>query len=440
LGYGLLPFFSDVVGTPILIGRDELTFIPMLLLGALLIGVVAGLYPALYLSSFRPTQILYGRSQPGVTRSTLRSVLVVCQYTISIALIIGTLVIKRQMSYMMTKELGFDKDQVLVLQNTHNLGERTAAFKHDLQRLAGIGRVSVSGFLPIAGTRRNGSGMWKGVKGLTADGIDTQQWTVDEDYIKTLGLHLLEGRNFNPALASDAQAMIVNQKLVQSMGIKDPIGQVIVNPWQSFTIIGVVGDFHFESMRQDIGAIALVLGNNTGAVSVKLNTRDTKTAVAQVASLWKKYEPEQPMRYTFLDDGYTRMYDDLRRMDDIMSAFALLAIIVASLGLFALSAYTVEQRTREISIRRVLGATTGSIVNLLTGNFITLVAISFVLAAPVAWYVMKAWLQDYAYKTDLGWDVFIIACLIAFVLAIGTISMQAVKAALKNPAQNLRSM
>jgi putative ABC transport system permease protein len=275
-----------------------------------------------------------------------------------------------------------------VIQNTHALTGRVALFKHELQQLTGVQHVSVSGFLPVEGTRRNGSGMWKDVKGLTVDGTDVQQWTVDEDYLSTLGLNLLEGRNFATELASDSQAVIVNQKMLQAMDIKHPIGQVIVNPWRSYTIVGVVQDFHSESMHQDITPLALLLGRNEGAISLKLKSTDVQSTVEQISALWKRYTPEQPIRYTFLDQSYASMYADVQRMGTLVTGFTILAIIVASLGLFALSAFTVEQRTKEISIRMVLGATTASIVNLLTGNFMKLVAISFVIATPMAWYVM----------------------------------------------------
>ncbi|HTF20076.1 MAG TPA: ABC transporter permease [Chryseolinea sp.] len=439
LALALMPAFNEVMGTSLTFWSQPWTMMPSLFLIALVIAVVAGLYPAFYLSSFRPAEILRGKVRNGLSHSRLRGALVVCQYTISIALIIGTLTVKRQMSYMMTKQLGFDKDQVLVIQNTHTLSKSIATFKNELQQTPGVENVSVSGFLPVEGTRRNGSGMWKDTKGLTADGVDVQQWTVDDDYLQTLGLKLLDGRNFSIELASDSQAIVVNQKLVKAMGIPHPIGQVIVNPWQHFTIVGVVEDFHFETMHKDIAPVALMLGKNEGAISIKLNTTDIPSTIAGISALWKRYIPDQPIRYTFLDQSYARMYDDVQRMGTLVTGFAVLAIIVASLGLFALSAFTVEQRTKEISIRMVLGATTASIVNLLTGNFMKLVVISFVIAAPLAWYLMNHWLQDYAYRVTLKWDLFFIASMIALVIALGTTSLQAAKAALTNPARNLRS-
>jgi putative ABC transport system permease protein len=439
LAYLLLPFFNSVVGTTLTFSGQPLTMLSMLLATALGIGLVAGIYPALYLSSFKPAQILKGTLTKGRGHSALRSTLVVCQYTISIALIIATLVVKDQMSFMLNKKLGFDKDQVLVLQSTHTLGEKMPAFRNELERITGVRNVSVSGFLPVEDARRNGSGMWKGVKGATVDGIDTQQWTVDEGYLATLGLKLIQGRNFSSSLASDSSAAIVNQALLKSMNIKNAIGQTIVNPWRTYTIVGVVEDFHFESMRRDIAPVALLFGENRGAVSVKLETANVQATLSQVTALWKKYVPEQPMRYTFLDQRYALMYADVERMGTIMTGFTGLAILVASLGLFALSAFTVEQRTKEISIRIVLGASVRSIVNLLTGNFMRLVCISFLLAAPIAWFVMRRWLLNYAYRVEVGWQVFVSASLLAFVIAMVTISVQAVRAAMASPGEALRA-
>lgn len=439
IAYFLLPVFNNIVGTSLRFSADGFTFFPLVFGTALCIGLLAGIYPAFYLSAFQPAQILKGTVTRGTRQTSLRSLLVVCQYTLSIALIIGTLVIRRQMSYMLNKPLGFDKEQALVLQSTHTLGDKMPSFKNELENIRGVQHVSVSGFLPVAGTRRNGSGMWKDVVGQTADGVDVQQWTVDSDYITTLGLKLIEGRNFSPGRASDSAAVIVTRKLIKSMGIENAIGQVIVNPWRSFNIIGVVEDFHFESMRQDIAPVALVLGKNEAAVTVRLSTTDVSASVEQISSLWKSYVPGQPMRYAFLDERFASMYADVKLVGTIMTSFSALAIIIASLGLFALSSFTVEQRAKEISIRMVLGATTAGIVKLITGNFIKLVGLSFLLAAPLAWLVMNRWLQDYAYRVSWQWDVFGFAAAMAFSIALCTIVFQALRAALGNPSRNLRS-
>ncbi|MEJ1240659.1 ABC transporter permease [Chryseolinea sp. T2] len=439
LAYVSLPAFNNIVGTTLTF-EAAAALIPFLLPGALLVGILAGLYPAFYLSAFIPAQILKGVSTKSRSHVSLRSVLVVFQYTISIALIIGTLVIERQLSYMMNKQLGFQKEQVLVLQSTHALGERISSFKNELEAIGGVADVSMSGFLPVDGTRRNGSGMWKDVKGRTVDGVDTQQWTVDEDYIATLGLKLTTGKNFAGILSADSGKAIVNKKLINALGITEPIGQVIANPFVTFTIIGVVEDFHFESMRQDIAPLVLLYGKNAGAISIKLATGDYKASVEKISSVWKKYLPDQPMRYTFLDESFAAMYRDIEQMARIVGIFTVLAIIVASLGLFALSAFTVEQRLKEIGIRIVMGASVTSIVNMLNRNFLVLVTISFGLAAPAAWVLMNQWLAHYAYRIELGWDIFVIASGIAFLISLVTITYQAMRAALSNPAETLRDI
>ena len=439
LAYLSLPAFNHIVGTTLTF-ETEIEMIPFILFAALFVGLLSGLYPAFYLSAFKPAYILKGGVSKGKAHSALRSALVVFQYAISITLIIGTLVIERQLSYMMNKEVGFHKEQVLVLQSTHALGEKISLFKNELESISDVAHVSVSGFLPVEGTRRNGSGMWKDVKGRTVDGVDTQQWTVDEDYVATLGLKLVKGENFSGSRSADSGKVIVNQKLVKALGIREPIGQIIANPWTRFTIIGVVDDFHFETMRNDIAPLVLMFGNNPGAVSIKLSASDLESGIEKISSLWEKYLPEQPMRYTFLDERFAAMYRDIQQMARIVEIFTVLATIVASLGLFALSAFTIEQRQKEISIRIVMGASVSSIVNLLNGNFLRLVLISLALATPVAWTLMNGWLQNYSYRIQVGWEVFLIASVMAFTIAMLTISYQALKAAWTNPAENLRSI
>jgi putative ABC transport system permease protein len=253
-----------------------------------------------------------------------------------------------------------------------------------------------------------------------------------------MGMRLAEGRNFDEKIASDSQAIIINQAMAKAFGFESPVGEKIMN-WEVYTIIGVVEDFNFESLRGKVQPLSLVYGTFGSIVAVKVETGDMQSALQSITSLWDKFMPHQPIRYTFLDESYAMMYDDVQRTGKIFTSFAVLAVIVACLGLFALSTFMIEQRGKEISIRIVLGASLNSIFRLLTSNFVKLVLISFIIAIPIGWYMMSKWLEDYANKIEITWDVFALAGLMAVVIAMLTISHQAIRAALVSPAKNLKS-
>jgi putative ABC transport system permease protein len=435
---GGLPYFSQLAGKDIFIPWTEWWFIPIMIAAALLVGLVAGLYPSFYLSAFKPIDILKGSVARGMKNSTLRSSMVVFQFTTSIVLIIGTFVIYKQMNFLLTTKTGYEKEQVIMVQGVNTLGNQQQTFKEELLRLADVKNVTLTQYLPVEGTKRDMNQFWRDGKSEEEKSIGAQIWRVDEDYINTMGMNLVAGRNFNKDLASDSSSIIINQAMAKAFGFKNPVGERIMNR-ASWNIIGVVEDFHFENMKGKIEPLCFVRNNGGNIAAVKLRTEDMKEAINDITKVWKKFLPHQAIRYTFLDESYARMYDDVRRMGNIFAGFALLAIIVACLGLFALSAFMVEQRNKEISIRLVLGASLTSIFRLLTDQFIKLVLISFLLAIPVSWYVMQEWLQDYEYKIRIGWEVFVISGAASLVIALLTVSYQSVRAALANPAQNLRT-
>jgi putative ABC transport system permease protein len=311
--------------------------------------------------------------------------------------------------------------------------------KNELLRLPEVKHVSVSDYLPIKGTKRNGNGFWvDGRKGID-EAIGAQFWQVDHDYLQTMGMKLIEGRNFSTQLASDSQAVIINKAMVKKLGLTDPLNQRVFN-WEAWNVIGVVEDFHFESLRDTIQPIVMALGHSPNILSVKVEANsDMQPLLQSVNNIWKGLAPDQPIRYTFLDESYAKMYDDVQRTGRVFSSFAILAIIVACLGLYGLSSFMVEQRSKEIGIRLVLGASIKNILSLLTFNFVRLVLISFAIAVPIAWYMMHKWLEDFVYRTEIGPGIFVLAGLTALCIALITISYQSIRAALMKPVNNLRS-
>ncbi len=438
LAWLFLPMFNELAAKSLTIPFSEWWTIPVLVAAAVAVGVVAGLYPSFYLSAFRPIQVLKGSLSRGSKSSTMRSSLVIFQFATSIVLLIGTFIIHRQMGYILNAKVGFEKDQVLLLHGTNTMGEGVKTFKNELLRLPQVQSASISGFLPIAGTKRNGNSFWKEGKSKEEKSVGVQLWEVDHDYVKTLGLKLLEGRDFSAQLASDSNAVIINQAMAKQLGLKKPVGARVMN-WKSWDVIGVVENFHYESMKDSIRPLCMKLQLSPSIVSVRVKTADMAGAIGAISGVWKTFSPHQPIRYTFLDDNFARMYDDVQRTGRIFTTFTVLAIVVACLGLFALSAFMVEQRGKEISIRLVLGASVSNIFGLLTFNFLKLVLISFVIAVPIGWYLMRKWLEDFVYRTKLSADVFLLAGLAAVAIAVFTISYQSIKAALMNPVKRLKS-
>jgi putative ABC transport system permease protein len=276
------------------------------------------------------------------------------------------------------------------------------------------------------------------------NGVNMQRWTVDYDYVKTMGMEIVKGRAFSKDFGSDSSAMLINETTAKLFNFSDPVGKKIYtyddhnNP-VSYNVIGVVKNFNFESLRQSVGPLCMVLGRSTGLASFKINTANIQGLTGQIENKWKSMAPGMPFSYRFLDESFDDMYRAEQRVGKVAITFAVLAIIIACLGLFGLVAYAAEQRIKEIGIRKVLGASVRGIVQLLSKDFMLLVLIAFIIAAPVAWYFMNKWLEDFNYRVDINWWVFVLAGSIALVIALATISFQAIKAALANPVKNLRT-
>ncbi len=440
LAWVLLPTFNEIASKSMALPWATWWFAPLLLVAALLVGVLAGLYPAFYLSAFRPVNVLKGTLSVGSKSGKLRSGLVVFQFTTSVILIIGTLIIYRQMDYIVSKELGYDKERVVVLEGTNILGDKIESFKEQLSALSQVKSVTSTNYLPIDGGSRNGNTFMVDGQDDGGRGIPAQIWRVDYEYMETLGIQLEKGRGFSKDFAYDSiNSIVINSKMASDLGLKDPIGKKLDNNSQIFEIIGVIKDFHFKSLKEDISALSLVIGRDVGAVSVKLEKGDPTEALASIENVWNRNIPNQALSYTFLEQEFAQMHDDVQRMGSIFNSFALFAILVACLGLFALSAFMVEQRRKEISIRRVLGAPFKNIYKLLTVDFLKLILVSICIATPIGWYLMNRWLEGFAYRISIGWETFLTAGVIALGIAVLTISYQSVGAALLKPTKGLRT-
>ncbi len=435
----LLPAFNEMAGKNLVVPWDEWWLFPCTGVLILIVGLLSGIYPAFYLSAFHPIEVLKGNLVMGTGKSNLRNILVTFQFTTSIVLIASTFIVYQQMNFIFNKDLGFNKEQVMLLNGTHTLGERASTFKKELLNLPGIEHVTIGDYLPVVGTKRNGNTFWLEGKMGQDVGVPGQFWRVDHDYLTTMGMNLVEGRNFSSEMAADSQAFIVNEAMLTQLGIENPIGTRITNGGEVWPIIGVVEDFHYESMRREIKPLCLVVGNSPTMISLRCSPNNINATIDQVKILWDRFSPHQSIRYTFLDENFAAMYEDVHKTGQVFSSFALLAIFVACLGLFGLSAYSADQRRKEISIRKILGASIGNILGLLTQNHLKLILLALIISIPVVWYFMNQWLADFEYRTSISWLVFATAGLMALVIAFLTIGYQALQLAVGNPADSFKS-
>lgn len=448
IAYLVLPLFNDIAAKSLSV-KDLFNFrvFPFLILTPFIVGLMAGIYPAFFLSGFKPIVVLKGNVNTGFKKSNLRNFLVVFQFATSIILIIGTIIVYSQLHYIQTAKLGYSKDQVMIIDGAYALNNNITAFKNDVLGIQGVKSGTISSFLPVTKSSRNDNTYSTEAVMSTKSGIDMQTWGIDYDYIATMGMEIIKGRNFSKDFGSDSSAMLITETTAKLIGYNDPVGKVIYAPSNAngdnslhpVRIIGVVKDFHFESMRQSIGPLCMMLRNSTGLVSFKTSTGDIKNLVHQVEIKWKAMAPGMPFSYRFLDDSFNDMYSSEQRAGTIAIVFAVLAVLIACLGLFGLVTYMAEQRTKEIGIRKVLGASVNNVVVMLSKDFLLLVVFASVIAFPVAWWAMHKWLQDFVYRVNIGWWVFAVAGIIALLIALITVSFQALKAALANPVSSLRA-
>lgn len=438
----LLPVYRNLIGRQLDIHYfDNFVVIPSLLALGLIVGVISGSYPAFFLSSFKPISVLRGNTGSSKGSSLLRNILVIFQFAISIFLIIGTLVIYQQLKFFQNIKLGFNKEQVLVIRNPGALGNNFTPFKEVLRNYSNVIGVSGSNTLP----GRSFSNIGFGAEGVEKS-FTLNLCVCDYDFLKTLKLEMAQGRFFLREFSTDSHAAILNEKAVKLLGWENPIGKKI-NNWSrnrgNFTVVGVIKDYHYESLHQEIRPQALFLSggyyqNIESYISVRLNTENISETVKYVGSTWNDFAPGKPFEYSFLDEDYDNLYVNEKQTRKLFTIFSLFAIFIACLGLFGLASFSADQRTKEIGIRKVLGASVPRIVNILNKNFIKWVLIANLIAWPAAWFIMNSWLQNFAYRIKLSWWMFILAAVLALLIALITVSFQTVKAALKNPIDSLR--
>ncbi|MFD2933667.1 ABC transporter permease [Spirosoma flavum] len=441
-----LPSFNQLAGKQF--GFSALMsgwMLPGILLACLLIGLLAGSYPAFFLSAFKPISVLKGTIRAGFRSGWLRNTLVTTQFVVSIGMIVGTIVVYQQLHFIQNKKVGFDKDQVLILHDTYALGQKNSAFRDELVKLSQVLDVTQAGYIP-AGPSNSSNDGFQPENGADKTTIYREKnYYIDEHYLPTLGIRLAQGRNFSKAYPSDSTAIVINEAAVKRFGWKNPVGQRIwtvgngsPGSHRLYTVIGVVKDFHFESMHQHIAPLVMFSGADKYQMALRIRTADVPGLLKTIEQRWKT-QTDNPFSYSFLNERFNRVYQSEQRVGQLFGIFAGLTVFISCLGLFGLAMFTAQQRTKEIGVRKVLGASVASVVALLSKDFLKLVVIAIVIASPLAWYAMNRWLQDFAYKIDLDWWVFALAGFLAIAIALVTVSFQSIKAALMNPVKSLRS-
>ncbi len=437
-----LPVFNELSGKNLSLGIQLQPVVALISL-SLLVGLLAGIYPAFYLSSFQPVAVLKGKFFGGVRSFKLRSVLVVFQFFISVSLIVSTIVVYRQMHYIQNKKLGYDKEHLLLLSNSYALGKNEQLFKQELLKDRRIVGATISAYKPAGPTNSNNSLAYP--EGQDNQIMRTLEYHVDENYIPTLGMQLATGRNFSSDLVSDFTTMIINETAARAFGWgSNAIGKRIIRQNSDrghnavFTVIGVVKDFNFQSLHQPVTPLLMVLQPEWGII-VKVKTTDMAGLLSDIKQRWNTYQTGETFQYSFMDDLYNKTYAAEQKTGTILSIFAVLTILVACLGLFGLATYTAMQRTKEIGIRKVLGASVVQVTNMLSTEFLRLVIIACIIAFPLSFWAMHTWLQNFAYRISISWWMFVLAGCIAILIALLTVSFQSIKAAVANPVKSLRT-
>jgi putative ABC transport system permease protein len=413
----LMPLFNQVTQKQIALPFQQVTFWLSIIAITILTGVISGSYPALYLSSFNPIKVLKGTTK----------------------LSIGTVIVSKQITFIQNKNLGYNKENLLYLPVEGDLAKKYQTLKTEALQMPGIKAVSlISDGNPVFLDQWTNGVDWEGRDPKTM--ISVEHPEVNYDFIKTMGLQMAAGRDFSKDYPIDKDGFLINETAAKYMNYKEPVGKFITINGRRGQIIGVIKDFNFRSLHETIKPMVVQLGERvSGSILVRTEAGKTKQAIANVEKLCRELNPEFPFTYSFADEEYQQLYNNEQVISKLSNAFAFLAIFISCLGLLGLVMFTTEQRTKEIGIRKVLGASVGSIVQLMTSNFLQLVFIAIAIASPLAWWAMHSWLNNYAYKIDITWWMFAAAGGLVVLIAAATISVQAIKAAIANPVKSLRT-
>ena len=434
-----LPAFRNLSGKPLDQGfSSNINILLAIIVMTLITGFLSGTYPALFLSSLRPAKVLKGRLKTEGRGYLFRKILVVSQFSLSIFLIICTVLVSNQVDYMRNRKLGLDKEQVVYIPIRSELVEKYDPLKIELLKNTGIRNVAASSNIPTYGVILT-------LDYITWEGKDPEDIKVlhatstGYDFIETLNMEMIEGRSFSKEYPSDENAVVINETARKRIGMEDPVGKRLMLRDTELPIIGIVKDYHFRSLHSEIEPLLLVNDPSLYRyILIKLDSGDIPSTLANIEITWKSFFPDTPFEYHFLDEAYGRLYRTEQRMGTLFNYFTGLAIFISCLGLFGLASFMAEKRTKEIGIRKILGASISGVVILLNKEFIKWVLIANIIAWPIAYYVMFTWLQDFAYRTNMGVWSFVLAALAAFAIAVVTVSFQSVKAASANPADSLR--
>ena len=440
-----LPFFNGFTGKAITIPFTQPLFWLILLAATIVLGLFSGCYPAFFMSRFTPVKTLKGGASESVGNGRVRNALVIFQFSISVFLIVSTLVVFQQLNYIQSKDLGFTKDQVLLINEISPLGSKTNAFKEEILKMGNVENVTLSNYYPTPSWRSDSSFFLEGVRSQE-NAIQMQTWGVDMDYLKTLQIDIVAGRDFNKQYVTDSTALIINEATLpllnataeEALGMRISEEIELENPTY-YTIIGVVKDFHFKSLRENIGALGMHLENTAENMAITLSGGDYSNSIAEIEHKWNKMAPGQPFDYQFMDEAFNTTYEAEQKLSQIFFIFTILSIFIACLGLFGLAAFNAEKRTKEIGVRKVLGATVGQISFRLTVDFLKLVGLAILISLPLGWFAMSKWLEDFSYRIEIGFGIFALAAFMAIMVAIVTVSYQSIKAAIVNPVKSLRS-
>jgi putative ABC transport system permease protein len=438
-----LPYFNSLLGVDLKLGLLSRWYtIPSLIIFTLLVGLLAGSYPALFLSSFNPIEVLKGSTKGSMQNGRLRKILVVFQFTISILLITGTLIMYRQIFFMLNKDVGFNKEQMLVINRANALESRVEAFKNAVKEIPGI--ISIASSTAVPGRNNNNNGY--GLEGRKDESfLMTTSW-IDYDYIDTYGMTLVEGRNFDKSFTTDQQACIINESAAKNFGITDIKSTRFMQPRDSgrfnyLQVIGIVKNFNFQSLRNPIEPYVLCFKGNDnlwGYVTVRLSSNYSQNTITEIERRWKEFTSNDPLQYYFLEEDFKQMYSQEKQNAQLAVIFSILAILIAALGLFGLTSFTVEQRTKEIGVRKAMGSSVAGVYFIISREIILLVSISALISWPIIYFIANNWLENFYFRINAGVFSFVAGLVIALAIAIITISYRILKAARVNPAQSLK--